>query len=122
MKEYDDNAGENGIMASSRLPYADEAIDSGEVTVAGKTGATCHDGWLENREGFGRSVDRGQPSSFHPKIWLVTKGWDEWMHYTNMGATRKMMFATTLGNSTRKADRVISLVEPVIFDVGLHGV
>jgi len=44
------------------------------------------------------------------------------MHYTNMGATRKMMFATTLGNSTRNADRVISRVAPVIFDVGVHGV
>jgi len=33
-----------------------------------------------------------------------------------------MMFATTHGNSTGKADRVIALVALVIFDVGLHGV
>lgn len=44
MKEYDDNAGGNGSIASSRLTYADEAIDSGEVTVAGKTGTVHHEG------------------------------------------------------------------------------
>lgn len=122
MKEYDDNAGGNGIVASSRLTYADEVIDRSEVTVAGKTGTVHHEGWLENREGLGRSDDRGQPCSFHPGFWLVIKGWDEWLHYTNLGARRKMMFATTHGNSTGKADRVIALVAPVIFDVGPHGV
>jgi|SRR5215510_9935163 len=121
MQEHDNNAGVNGLVASSRLTYTDEVIGSDGVTVAEKTDTVHYAGWLENREGFGRSVDRGQPCSLHHGIWQVFKGWDESRQSRNACCKQKVTFPTDLGNGTREADRVISLHATVIFDVGLHG-
>lgn len=84
------------ITTSSGLKYTDLVIGTGSSPESGKQVTVHYTGWLENKEQFDSSVDRGRPFQFVIGVGRVIKGWDEGVMTMKVGGKRKLIIPPEL--------------------------